>query len=114
MPAPMPYPTPTDSVNAVPFKWSCDDRLFDAGPPVIPSGTDCYVTEWQIVPAPVTIAESTSSPVVATAYPGGYEGSDNGNWTDLGPWFAAVICAAVLAPFAFRMVADLIRRSINV
>lgn len=45
---------------------------------------------------------TVSDTATSTTFPGGYDPGDTGNWSDIGPWWAAVVFAVVLAPFAFK------------
>lgn len=56
------------------------------------------------------LATTTTDTSTSTIYPGGYSPGDTGNWSDIGPWFATVIFALVLAPFAFHSLMNAVRR----
>lgn len=121
-PSPVPYPSPS---NGVMDSWTCTDVVGPSPYPtdvLLPSpspttttvwartGEDCAVTHYSNVypapPANVTVAPG----VQGTADPAGYTPGDTGNWNDLGPWWAAVIAAACLAPFAFLFFVRIGRR----
>jgi hypothetical protein len=72
----------------------------------------------QNTPLPVQLQNSSGAPsnsegVATAAYPGGYT-YDESNWSDIGPWFASMVFAVVLAPYAFQTFMKWIRESFNV
>lgn len=73
-----PTPTPYPSDGGIADAWQCDN-----GAPL----QTCAVQHYAIVPT-------------ATPYAGGYAPGDTGNWSDIGPWFAALLAAVVIGPFA--------------
>lgn len=60
---------------------------------------------------PMTVTDTST----ATTNPyGAYSPGDTGNWSDIGPWFAAVMFGLVLIPFAFKTLLAGIYRVIGV
>lgn len=109
-PSPVPYPSPS---NGIVDSWNCTDVVGPSPSPIdaIPvptttsvwakTGTECAVSHYsETYPQPVTVNASTAPAPDFTPDPAGYSPGDTGNWSDMSGWFAGVLVAVVLGPFA--------------
>lgn len=88
-PSPSPLPPPSPSPSPVP-----------------PPPTPAYSPPTQ--PEPSYDASQQFNPM------GHFDRGDTGDWSDIGPWFASVVFAVVLVPFAWLTLVGAVRRFTSV